>query len=152
MDREPLAQFRRASPEETATPGESGDHAGRFMTHLVERLSDHPAVVFSRFGEVLSQTPPAIALFGDYTRFGRSSRSLVDRWFPDLAVREHYLVRVGVTDHDHLRRYWHPELGGLELYRQLLLDPVEYQVLLVFMAVPGSPSEEKLRLLAAAGD
>lgn len=57
-----------------------------------------------------------------------------------------------VTDHDHLRRYWHPELGGLELYRQLLLDPVEYQVLLVFMAVPGSPSEEKLRLLAAAGD
>jgi hypothetical protein len=43
-------------------------------------------------------------------------------------------------------------LGRLELHRQLLVDPVEHQLLLVFTAIPDSPSEEKLRLLAAAGD
>jgi len=32
------------------------------------------------------------------------------------------------------------------------VDPEEYQMLLVFTAVPGSPSDEKLRLLTVAGD
>jgi hypothetical protein len=152
VDRELLAHFLRERAVQAAAPGEIGDHIACVMTHIVERLSDYPAMVFSRFGEVLSQTRPAIALFGDYTLFGGSSRHLVDRWFTDPAAREHYLVEVGVTDHGGLRRYRHAELGGLELYRQLLLDPVEHQLLLVFTAVPGSPSDEKLRRLAAAGD
>lgn len=154
MDRALLAHFLRVRNEVVAAPAQgrirSGDHAGLVMTRIVERLRDYPAMVFSRFGEVLLQTRPAMALFGDYTRFGGSSRFLVDRWFTDPAARERYLVEVGVSHH--LRRYWHPELGGLELYRQLLVDPVECQLLLVFMAVPGSASDEKLRLLAAAGD
>jgi hypothetical protein len=45
----------------------------------------------------------------------------------------------------------HAELGRLELYRQLLTDPVKYQMLRVFTAVPGSPSDEKIRLATAAG-
>ncbi|GAA1011628.1 hypothetical protein Aple_012440 [Acrocarpospora pleiomorpha] len=147
MDRELLEHFLRTRHNEV-----TGDHAGPVMTRIVERLSDHPAMVFSQFGEVLLQTRPAIALFGDYTRSGGSSRYLVDRWCADPAARERYLVEVGVTDDRHLRRYRHAALGRLELYRQLLLDPVEYQMLLVFMAVPGSSSDEKLRLLAAAGD
>jgi hypothetical protein len=151
VDRELLAHFLGVRPEKDSAPGSSGDHAAAVMTHIVEGLSDYPAVVFSRFGEVLAQTRPAIALFGDYTVGGGSSRYLVDRWFTDPAAREHYLVEVGVTEHDRLRRYRHAELGGLELYRQLLLDPVECQLLLVFTAVPGSPSDEKLRGLAAAG-
>lgn len=150
MDRELLAHFLRARHEQVAAPSESGDRAGVLMTHLVARLSDFPAVVFSRFGEVLSQTRPAIALFGDYTRSDGSSRCIVERWFTDPDARGHYLVQVGVADHARLRCYRHADLGGLELYRQLLLDPVERQTLLVFMAVPGSPSEEKLRLLADA--
>ncbi len=133
MDRELLAHVLREWPEEVAAQGESGDHAGPLMTFIVERLRDCPAVVFSRFGEVLAQTPAAIALFGDQ-------------------AREDYLVHLGVTDHGCLERCWHPELGGLELYRRLLLDPVACQILLVFTAVPGSGSEEKLRLLAAADD
>jgi steroid delta-isomerase-like uncharacterized protein len=124
--------------------------AGLFMTYIVERLPDYPAMVFSRFGEALLQTRPAVALFGDYTRVGGSSRYLVDRWLGDPVARERYLVEVGVTGHHRLRRYRHADLGELELYRQLLLDPVEYQLLLVFTAVPGSPSDEKLRCLVAA--
>jgi hypothetical protein len=152
MDRALLAHFLRVRNEVVAAQGRirSGEHAGPVMTRIVERLPDYPAMVFSRFGEVLLQTRPAVALFGDYTRPGGSSRFLVDRWFTDPAARERYLVEVGVTHH--LRRYRHPELGGLELHRQLLMDPLECQLLLAFTAVPGSPSDEKLRLLAAAGD
>jgi hypothetical protein len=39
------------------------------MRRIVERLSDTPAIVLSRYGEALLQTPSAVALFGDYTRF-----------------------------------------------------------------------------------
>ena len=98
------------------------------MAHIVERLSDCPAMVFSRFGEVLFQTRPAIALFGD------------------LAAGECRLVEVGVGQGG-LRRYRHAEVGELELSRQLLMDSVENRVLMVFTALPGSPSEETLRVL-----
>jgi transcription regulator MmyB-like protein len=144
VDRELLAHFRRADRKE---PGAPDDHAVPVMTRIVERLSDYPAMVFSRFGEVLLQTRPAAVLFGDYTRFGGPSRYLVERWLTDPAARERFLVDAGGTGHHHLRRYRHAELGGLELYRQLLVDPEEYQVLLAFTAVPGSPSDEKLRRL-----
>lgn len=46
------------------------------------------------------------------------------------------------------KRLVHPELGVLELHCQTLLDPDQAQSLLVFTAVPGSESHEKLELLA----
>jgi transcriptional regulator with XRE-family HTH domain len=58
---------------------------------------------------------------------------------------------VGVAHLDR-KRFAHPALGELELYCQTLLDPGQQQALLVFTAVPGSPSYEKLQLLAAVGD
>ncbi len=57
-----------------------------------------------------------------------------------------------VTHHHDLKRYRHPGLGELELYCQPLVDPEQAQTLLVFTARPGSPSHEKLGLLAAVGD
>jgi transcriptional regulator with XRE-family HTH domain len=56
---------------------------------------------------------------------------------------------VDVTHHRDLKRYRHAELGELELYAQPLLDADQAQYLLVYTAVPGSPSHEKLKLLAA---
>ncbi|MEU8382761.1 transcriptional regulator, partial [Streptosporangium sp. NPDC048865] len=50
------------------------------------------------------------------------------------------------------KRILHPRLGLLELHCQTLVDPDQSQMLLVFTAVPGSESHEKLRLLPAAGD
>lgn len=90
------------------------------------------------------QTRPAAALFGDYPRLGGASPYLVQGWFTDPAarLRRYRLAELGELG----------ELGELELYRQALLDPVERQLLLVFTAIPGSQSDEKLRLLAAAGD
>ncbi|MEU8819877.1 hypothetical protein [Actinoplanes sp. NPDC048796] len=97
---------------------------GPLLAHLVERLSDHPAIVLSRCGEVLLRTRPAVILLSDRC-----------------------LVEVGVTPGSGLRRYRHAHLGELEMYRQILVDPDEHQVLLLFTTVPGSASEEKLRRL-----
>ncbi|MEU4238188.1 hypothetical protein [Actinoplanes sp. NPDC026619] len=49
---------------------------------------------------------------------------------------------VDVTHHHDLKRYHHPELGELELHARRLVDPDEGQELLVFLAEPGSPSDE----------
>ncbi|MET9564113.1 helix-turn-helix transcriptional regulator [Streptomyces tauricus] len=61
------------------------------------------------------------------------------------------LHEVGVTHHHDLKRYLHPELGELELYSEMLVDPEQCQQLLVFTAIPGSPSHQKLQLLSAVG-
>ena len=61
------------------------------------------------------------------------------------------LHEVDVTHHHDLKRYRHAGLGELELYGQRLVDPDQAQELLVFSATPGSPSSDKLQLLAVLG-
>jgi transcriptional regulator with XRE-family HTH domain len=53
--------------------------------------------------------------------------------------------------HDEFKRFQHPEVGRLELQCQTLLDPDRSQTLLVFTAVPGTPSHERLQLLGVIG-
>jgi hypothetical protein len=50
------------------------------------------------------------------------------------------------------KRIRHPRLGLLELHGENLLDPGRSQTLVIFTAVPGSESHEKLRMLSASGD
>jgi hypothetical protein len=50
-----------------------------------------------------------------------------------------------------LKRFLHPTVGSLELHCQSLLDPDQSHRLLVYTAVPGSGSHEKLQLLAVIG-
>lgn len=50
-----------------------------------------------------------------------------------------------------VKRFDHPEVGRLELSCQTLLDPDQSHRLLVYTAVPGSDSHEKLQLLAVLG-
>lgn len=50
-----------------------------------------------------------------------------------------------------VKRFRHPEVGALELSCQTLLDPEQSHRLLVYTAVPGSESAERLRLLAVIG-
>ena len=95
VDRETLAQFFQERQDEAAA-SQPGQQASPVLELIVEHLPEYPATVFSRFGEVLLQTRPAIALFGDYTRTGGSSHFLVDRWLTDPSARERYLVEVGV--------------------------------------------------------
>ncbi|WP_300012813.1 helix-turn-helix transcriptional regulator [Pseudonocardia sp.] len=57
---------------------------------------------------------------------------------------------VGVHPHE-VKHFVHPELGALELNCQTLLDPRRSHSLLVYTAVPGSESYEKLQLLSVIG-
>ena len=57
---------------------------------------------------------------------------------------------VGLRPRD-LKRYSHPQVGLLELTCQTLLDPDQSHRLLVYTAVPGSESYEKLQLLSVVG-
>jgi len=57
---------------------------------------------------------------------------------------------IGVR-YQHVKRYVHPQVGDLELTCQALLDPDQSHSLLVYTAVPGSESYEKLQLLAVIG-
>jgi transcriptional regulator with XRE-family HTH domain len=56
-----------------------------------------------------------------------------------------------VALHMDSKRISHPELGILDLHCQTLHDPDQSQTLLVFTAVPGTESYEKLQLLCAVG-
>ncbi|SDN21295.1 Helix-turn-helix domain-containing protein [Actinacidiphila guanduensis] len=57
---------------------------------------------------------------------------------------------IGITPEE-TKRFVHPEVGTLDLACQRLVDPVEAHSLLVYTAVPGSESYEKLQLLSVIG-
>jgi hypothetical protein len=57
---------------------------------------------------------------------------------------------IGVRPHE-FKRFLHPEVGDLELHCQTLTDREQSHVLLVYTAVPGSESYEKLQLLSVVG-
>lgn len=57
---------------------------------------------------------------------------------------------IGIRPHD-VKHFIHPEVGALELNCQRLVDPGRSHMLLVYTAVPGSESYEKLQMLAVIG-
>ncbi|MDT0442856.1 helix-turn-helix transcriptional regulator [Streptomyces johnsoniae] len=57
---------------------------------------------------------------------------------------------VGIRPHE-VKHFVHPELGALELTCQRLVDPDQAHSLLVYTAIPGSESHEKLQLLPVLG-
>lgn len=57
---------------------------------------------------------------------------------------------VGVRPNE-VKHFIHPELGALELTCQTLVDPNQSHFLLVYTAMPGSESYEKLQLLSVIG-
>jgi transcriptional regulator with XRE-family HTH domain len=63
------------------------EHVSPGLMRILDRLSDTPAQVMSELGETLLQTPPAVALLGDQTRYTGLSRSMVYRWFTDPDTR-----------------------------------------------------------------
>jgi hypothetical protein len=178
--------------------GASSEHISPGLLRIFDRLGDTPAEIVTELGETLRQTPPAIALNGDTSRFTGPDRSRGYRWFTDPSSRVQYLpedhaflsrmyasglravlaVRgpgspaahladlllerseefrelweeheVGVHPHE-VKRYQHPEVGLLELNCQALLDPQQAHRLMVYTAVPGTESYDKLQVLAVIG-
>ncbi|MGK5740617.1 helix-turn-helix transcriptional regulator [Micromonospora sp. URMC 103] len=97
----------------------------------------------------------AAHLHAAYTRDGAGSRAaeLVDGLLaasPEFAAlwREHPVAGTFCPP----KRFQHPRVGRLELHCQVLVDPDQSQTLLVYTAVPGTDSHEKLALLSVVGD
>lgn len=57
---------------------------------------------------------------------------------------------IGIRPHD-VKHFIHPEVGALELTCQRLIDPDQAHSLLVYTAIPGSESHDKLSLLSVIG-
>ncbi|WFE29300.1 helix-turn-helix transcriptional regulator [Solwaraspora sp. WMMD791] len=57
---------------------------------------------------------------------------------------------IGVRPHD-VKHFVHPQVGALELTCQRLVDPGQAHSLLVYTAIPGSESHDKLHLLSVIG-
>jgi transcriptional regulator with XRE-family HTH domain len=78
-------------------------------------------------------------------------------YYAELLLAESEEFRRIWNDHEvglrprEVKHFIHPELGALELTCQTLLDPDQSHRLLVYTAVPGSESYEKLQLLAVIG-
>ncbi|MEV4539189.1 helix-turn-helix transcriptional regulator [Asanoa sp. NPDC049518] len=180
------------------TRGAISEHISPGVLRILDRLSDTPAEVVTELGETLRQTPLAVALTGDLTRYTGPERSIGYRWFTDPETRALYhpddhalhsrvfasglrkLVtlrgpdswaahlqrllferseefrtvwdehEVGIGYND-VKRLLHPEVGLLELRCQSLLDPEQSHILLVYTAVPGTESYERLQLLSVIG-
>jgi transcriptional regulator with XRE-family HTH domain len=57
---------------------------------------------------------------------------------------------IGLRPHE-VKHFVHPEVGALELNCQRLVDPDQAHSLMVYTAVPGSESYEKLQVLSVIG-
>jgi transcriptional regulator with XRE-family HTH domain len=96
----------------------------------------------------------AANLHGAYTRDGKDSRAaeIVDALLaagPEFGAiwREHPVMGPYCAP----KRIQHPQVGLLELHCQTLVEPDQSQALLVFTAVPGTESYDKLKLLSVIG-
>ncbi|MCU1476881.1 MAG: hypothetical protein JWQ64_1574 [Subtercola sp.] len=66
------------------------EHISPGLMRVLDRLQDTPAQVMTELGEVLLQTEPSRALFGDESRVTGMSRSVFYRWFTDPTSRDVY--------------------------------------------------------------
>jgi len=66
------------------------DHVNAGMMRILDHLEDTPAQVVTGTGETIVQTPLAVALLGDQTRFTGLARSIIYRWFTDPNERTNY--------------------------------------------------------------
>jgi transcriptional regulator with XRE-family HTH domain len=89
-----------------------------------------------------------LALRGPDSRAARLAAELRPRSAEFRALWDAHEIGVRPTG---VKRLVHPQVGALELYCQTLLDPEQSHLLLVYTAVPGSESHEKLQLLSVIG-
>jgi len=150
-----LGETLLQNPLAVALLGDQTRHEGlarsaihRWFTDPQERLlypvDEHPThsrVLVSQLREVLTREGPT-------SRAGRIVEHLRTTSADFAQVWGEHPVGWRYSEQ---KRLLHPRLGELRLHCQSLLDPEQAQVLLVFTAVPGSESHEKLELLSVVG-
>jgi hypothetical protein len=89
-----------------------------------------------------------VALRGPDSRAARLAEVLLPQSAEFRTLWEAH--EIGVRP-DGVKRLVHPEVGLVELHCQTLLDPEQSHLLLVYTAVPGTESYDKLQLLSVIG-
>ncbi|MFJ4224131.1 helix-turn-helix transcriptional regulator [Microbacterium sp. NPDC089695] len=147
-----LGETLRQSPLGAALTGETARLAGherslgfRWFTDPRSRALYHPDdhAFLSRLWA--SGLREVISVRGPESRAAEYGRLLLERSAEFREVWERQ--EVGLRPQS-VKRFRHPEVGDLELTCQTLVDPEQSHLLLVYTAVPGSESHEKLRLLS----
>ncbi|MET8849919.1 helix-turn-helix transcriptional regulator [Amycolatopsis sp. NPDC004625] len=65
-------------------------HVSPGLLRVMDGIAGTPAQIMGPLGETLLQTPSAVALLGEQTRYTGHARSAPFRWFTDPAARERY--------------------------------------------------------------
>jgi hypothetical protein len=150
-----LGETLRQSPLGVALTGDSTRFTGpsrsipyRWFADPATRLlydpADHPYLsrVFA------SGLREVVTVRGPDSRAAHIADLLYARSEEFRGVWNEHEVGVRPTE---VKRFIHPEVGPLELNCQVLLDPDQSHRLLVYTAVPGTESYEKLELLSVIG-
>ncbi|MCX6463289.1 MAG: helix-turn-helix transcriptional regulator [Pseudonocardiales bacterium] len=150
-----LGETLRQSPLGVALTGDLTAHTGparsigyRWFTDPATRRlyapEDHPLLsrVFA------SGLRGVVTLRGPGSRAAHLAHLLLERSAEFRRAWDEHEIGVRPAG---LKRFDHPEVGRLELHCQTLHDPEQSHALLVYTAVPGSESHDKLRLLSVIG-
>ncbi|ASW57812.1 transcriptional regulator [Plantactinospora sp. KBS50] len=150
-----LGETLRQSPLGVALTGDTTRYAGparsigyRWFTDPAARsrygVQDHPFL--SRlYASGLRET---VTLRGPDSRAAQIRDLLLDQSEEFRTVWDRHEVGIRPTE---VKRFVHPEVGGLALNCQVLLDPDQSHRLLVYTAPAGSESYDKLQLLSVIG-
>jgi transcriptional regulator with XRE-family HTH domain len=150
-----LGETLRQSPLGVALTGDTTGYTGPARSIGYRWFTD-PATrrIYAPDDHAFLSRMFASGLRGILTLRGPGSRAA---HLADLLLGQSDEFRTLWNDHeigvrpDAIKRFVHPEVGALELNCQRLLDPQQSHSLLVYTAVPGSESHDKLRLLSVIG-
>ncbi|TXL89777.1 helix-turn-helix transcriptional regulator [Streptomyces sp. IB2014 016-6] len=150
-----LGETLRQTPLGVALTGDTTRHTGparsigyRWFTDPATRAMYHPGDHELHSRVFAAGLRKMVTLRGPKSRAAHLMDLLLARSEEFRGVwNEH---EIGIH-YNGVKRYLHPEVGALELTCQILLDPDQSHTLLVYTAVPGSESYEKLRLLSVIG-
>jgi transcriptional regulator with XRE-family HTH domain len=95
LDSDELDQLQRLAGHAAVRPADPQPGISPGLRRIFDRLQDETALIVDEVGETLLQTPAAVALLGDETRYSGMMRSRVYRWFADPATRR----RTPTEDH-----------------------------------------------------
>ncbi|WP_336922429.1 helix-turn-helix transcriptional regulator [Aquipuribacter sp. SD81] len=148
-----LGETLRQTPLAVALFGDASRHTGaarsrgyRWFTDPDERRLYPPEQHDLHSRVLVANLRQVIAVRGPGSRAARLAELLLPR---SEEFRTLWAVHDVGARFDDLKVFTHPEVGRLELTCQRLHDPEQSHMLLVYTAVPGSESHERLRLLAA---
>ena len=150
-----LGETLRQSPMGVALAGDMTHFTGparsagyRWFTDPTSRLLYAPSERPFLTRMFASGLREVVTLRGPQSRAAHLARLLLDASEEFRHVWDKQ--EIGVRPHE-VKHFVHPEVGDLELTCQRLVDPGQAHQLMVYTAVPGSESHEKLQMLSVLG-